>query len=159
MTICLHKSTRRHPQYPQHLVTAAPPTHQLNFIQGLVVGLTVKTLFGLHLLVKNSTRWDQLKLSISKFKNFGKDIISHPSLPFRKYHLTILIYFDQSFPKRVFSILPKLNFQLMPTQSLAPPALERFPFPNNAEYYLFVNIVFSYKHGYQSILSSVIKLT
>jgi hypothetical protein len=37
--------------------------------------------------------------------------------------------------------------------------LKHFPFPNNAAFYLFVNIPFSYKYVYQSIWSSVVKLT
>jgi len=46
----------------------------------------------------------------------------------------------------------------MPALSSTSPATQAFSFPNNAVPYLFVNIVFSYKYVYQSILSSVIKL-
>ncbi len=41
---------------------------------------------------------------------------------------------------------------------LYPPAYQAFSFHKNAASYFFINIVFSYKYVYQSILSSVIKL-
>jgi len=61
--------------------------------------------------------------------------------------------------KHICSIMCKLNLLFCQTLSLTPPASQAFSFPNNAASYLFVNILFSYKYVYQSIVSSLIKLT
>jgi hypothetical protein len=74
-----------------------------------------------------------------------------------------LIYFDWSFiarPKWIFSTLAWIKPQLTSTLFYFPfPAPQGFPIPNNAVPHLFVNIAFWYKYVYESIWSSVTKLT
>jgi len=84
---------------------------------------------------------------------------------FRNYHDVLHIFAEKfNIVNEVplcsyYQLTNSINFGSIFHKRTPSASSQTFSFPNDAAFYLFVNIVFSYEYVYQSICTSVIKLT